>query len=63
MPFLNLALFMIWFLISLTSENFYVPFDMLETDFVYITKSLGFYCVCSVENDAIDIMAEYFNQT
>ena len=54
---------MIWFLISLTSENFYVPFDMLETDFVYITKSLGFYCVCSVENDAIDIMAEYFNQT
>ena len=59
MPFLNLALFMIWF----QSEKMIAPLDMSETNLVYITESLGFYCVCSVENDAIDIMAEYFNQT
>ncbi len=42
MPFLNLALFMIWFL----SEKMIAPLDMSETNLVYITESLGFYCVC-----------------
>lgn len=42
MPFLNLALFMIWFL----SEKIIEPLDMSETNLVYITDSLDFYCVC-----------------
>ena len=46
MPFLNLALFMIWFL----SEKMIAPLDMSETNLAYITDSLDFYCVCFEKN-------------
>ena len=58
MPFLNLALFMIWFL----SEKIIEPLDMSETNLVYITKSLGFYCVCFEKNMVQDFIGRKINK-